>query len=419
MTTKPTFFISSTIHDFKDLRSAIKFYLEEQGCAVLASEFNDFGQPLDVHSYDACLAQIESADYFVLLIGARIGGWFDEGSKTSITRKEFRVAYDLHLRGRLKILTFVRADVWAVKDDRKELSRFLDGLGLDPATVATIKSRPGRAASDAAVLIDFIEEVGRNQQTNSAVKGKEDLPTGNWIHSFNSFRDVIDVLRGQVFAGRPAEHAVQLQLLRTELLVLISKLLIKLSDGTVVFPFKRIEKFSQNYPVVAESLERSITVARDDFERFVHVLFHVSGGQLHLQVTEKILLSDVLLRFDPDAGVFQETPIYVALVMLRQEIQTYLRSQSKSNPSTEAIQAINRAGKGRPVTLPLMTFVSLRHVVDRAANIVLLAKAAVRHLDGAPFEMPLLLPASPFSDQVEQLDKERVTLDLAEQFVAS
>jgi hypothetical protein len=419
MTKKATFFISSTIHDFKDLRSAIKFYLEEQGCVVLASEFNDFGQPLDVHSYDACLAQIESADYFILLIGARIGGWFDEASKTSITRKEYRVAYDLHLHGRLKILAFVRSDVWAVKDDRKELSKFLDGLGLEPATVATIKSRPGKAASDASVLIDFIEEVGRNQQTTSAVKGNAVLPTGNWIHAFASFRDVIDALRGQVFAGRPAEHAIQRQLLRTELLVIISKLLIKLNNGSVVFPFKAIETFAQDYPLVAKQLEGSMTVARPAFERFFHVLLHVTGEQLHSQVTDKILLSDVLLEFDPGSGAFRETPLYRALVMLRQEIRAYMQSQSGSNTSIEAVKALTKAGKGRPVTLPLHTLVSLRHVGDRAANIVLLATAAVRHLDGAPFKMPLLRPTSPFSDQLEQLEKERVTIDLAERFVAT
>lgn len=67
MTKKPTFFISSTIYDFRDLRSAIKFYLEEQGCTVLASEFNDFAQSVETHSYEACLKQIQAADYFVLL----------------------------------------------------------------------------------------------------------------------------------------------------------------------------------------------------------------------------------------------------------------------------------------------------------------------------------------------------------------
>jgi len=63
----PTFFLSSTIYDFRDLRSAVKFYLEELGCRVLASEYNDFLKPLDRHSYEACLKAIEQTDYFVLV----------------------------------------------------------------------------------------------------------------------------------------------------------------------------------------------------------------------------------------------------------------------------------------------------------------------------------------------------------------
>jgi len=39
---KPKVFISSTIEDFKDLRSAIKYYLEENGFEVATSENADY-----------------------------------------------------------------------------------------------------------------------------------------------------------------------------------------------------------------------------------------------------------------------------------------------------------------------------------------------------------------------------------------
>jgi hypothetical protein len=50
---RPTIFLSSTIYDFSDLRSALKDYLEDRGCRVLASEYTDFTRPLDTHSYEA------------------------------------------------------------------------------------------------------------------------------------------------------------------------------------------------------------------------------------------------------------------------------------------------------------------------------------------------------------------------------
>ena len=111
MNKKPTFFISSTIYDFRDLRSALKFYLEELGYQVYASEYNDFKVASDKHSYDACLKLIEECDYFILLVGSRVGGFYDDQNKISITRQEYREAYKLHEQGKLQIISFVRDEV--------------------------------------------------------------------------------------------------------------------------------------------------------------------------------------------------------------------------------------------------------------------------------------------------------------------
>ncbi|MBI3797446.1 MAG: DUF4062 domain-containing protein [Deltaproteobacteria bacterium] len=52
---KPKVFVSSTIYDFHDLRSALKLWLEEYGYEVLMSDFNDFPQLPDKNSYESCL----------------------------------------------------------------------------------------------------------------------------------------------------------------------------------------------------------------------------------------------------------------------------------------------------------------------------------------------------------------------------
>lgn len=147
--TPPTFFLSSTICDFADLPSALKYHLEQSGCRVLASEFNDFAKPLDRHSYDACLAAIGQADDFVLLIGSRVGGWYDEASRVSITRQEHRQAYDLHQQGRLNLLTFVRADVWRLREDRSALAGHWGWLGPNPIVgLGCSTSRARRRTTD-------------------------------------------------------------------------------------------------------------------------------------------------------------------------------------------------------------------------------------------------------------------------------
>src|SRR3546814_20244596 len=65
----PTLFLSSTVFDITDLRSALQDYLELRGCRVLASEFTDFTHPLDMPSYEASRASTCHADLLGLLIG--------------------------------------------------------------------------------------------------------------------------------------------------------------------------------------------------------------------------------------------------------------------------------------------------------------------------------------------------------------
>ena len=89
---KPKVFLSSTIHDFRDLRTAIRVWLEEYGFEVQASEFNDFPQIPDKNSYESCLKAIDEADYFVLLVGSRVGGVYDAAKGISITRMEYQHA---------------------------------------------------------------------------------------------------------------------------------------------------------------------------------------------------------------------------------------------------------------------------------------------------------------------------------------
>src|SRR5262249_13653892 len=149
--------------------------------------FNDFPHPPERHSYEGCLKAISEADFFILLIGARVGGWFDEPNQVSITQQEYREAYRLHREGKLKILSFVRADVWRMKDDRKLLTKHIQELDLDPGAKAQVMLAPTKAATNAEFIVRFIEEVGRSRETAVAAKGQGPLPTGNWLHVFEQF----------------------------------------------------------------------------------------------------------------------------------------------------------------------------------------------------------------------------------------
>lgn len=223
---RPTIFLSSTIYDFRDMRSAIKNHLEENGCRVLASEFNDFTKPLDRHSYQACLDTIKQADIFLLLIGTRVGGWHDEPGRVSITQQEYRTAYQLAQVGKIRLLTFVRSDVWNHRQSTKELQKHLSGLSeVDDSLRQRISRYPTAFASDSDFIVSFIDEVSRNKETSDATKGKGVMPIGNWIHPFTGFSDIRDVLDPLILNGLSVKNAAGRKALQNRLLALLRDVL--------------------------------------------------------------------------------------------------------------------------------------------------------------------------------------------------
>ena len=225
----------------------------------MASEFNDFKKPLDQHSYQACLEAIHAADYFVLFIGSRVGGWYDEPNRVSITQREYREAYELHRQGKLKLFCFVRAEVWQVKEERRELAKFLDTVAIEEGVKRSVSNFPSKSAADADFISSFLNEVGRNKETAAAVKSGSSAPTGNWINVFSDFRDIVRVIDGTLFTSTPAEDLTLKRLLRRELREFLSQCLVKLKTDYVISPRSIIDRFHQETPISLDGREESVT----------------------------------------------------------------------------------------------------------------------------------------------------------------
>lgn len=103
---KPRTFISSTCFDLKDARAALAAHLRELGHEPLLSESAGFGVAPKRHSHDACLEQVDTCDYFILIIGSRRGGTY-VGSERSITNEEHARA----MRKNKPVITFIKRDV--------------------------------------------------------------------------------------------------------------------------------------------------------------------------------------------------------------------------------------------------------------------------------------------------------------------
>lgn len=286
---RPTFFISSTIYDFRDIRSAIKYLLEEQGCRVLASEYNDFPKPLDTHSYQACLEALEKADYFILLIGTRVGGWYDKKNRISITQQEYKAAYEMHLKGKLKIISLVRSEVWRYREDRNELGKFLESLDIETKLKAEIKNRPSKWADDATFICDFISEVCKNKETLEALGNPAlPMPTGNWIHIFDTFRDIADVIQTQAFSGIPIEEVTLRKLLLREMLENMRISLLKNTDGKIYSPEPYIEHFYEDQIFELENGE-NFTVNTKKWDILSRVSISATRLKYHTLILQKAI----------------------------------------------------------------------------------------------------------------------------------
>ena len=407
---RPTFFISSTIYDFRDLRSALKFYLEERGCKVLASEFNDFHKALDIHSYEACLQSIHTADYFILFIGNRVGGWYDEQERISITQREYREAYKLQVAGKLKIINFVRADIWQFRETRQELITHLESIALNENTKKSISNYTTKIAGDAEFLSDFIKEVSRSSETKLTVQGKGNAPSGNWIHVFHNFRDVVDVLHGQMFSTTPMEDMALMRLLRRELRKFISQSLVKFkADGEIYSPRFYIERFHKENPITMDMKTESFTPVSTKYWRQISTLsFNLIALQFQPIVLPQVISSPIFLDFDFATSSYKESRVYEALLRLQEEMYKFTASNTPTNLSV----VFKHSSRTHPVdsgTIQIETLelVSLLHLLDRWSNILDLTASILRHLDGKKFQMPKLRPDSPIQGMQEMIEDEK------------
>jgi hypothetical protein len=159
---KPRTFISSTCFDLADARAALGAHLHALGHEPLLSESSSFGVTPKRHSHDACLDQVDTCDYFILIIGGRRGGTY-VGSERSITNEEYLRAVKV---GK-PIITFVKRDVQtAFQVFKKNPKADLSGLVND------------------ARVFDFLEMVSSRAEDN-------------WVRPFGSVEEIKAAITAQ------------------------------------------------------------------------------------------------------------------------------------------------------------------------------------------------------------------------------
>jgi len=160
---KPRIFLSSTCYDLNDARAALTTFLEGYNFEVLNSQLPGFGVTPGRGTADACLDQVEIADYLVLIVGTRSGS-VQKGTNQTITNAEYNRATE---KG-IPIIPFVK----------KEILHALRIYEKNPAGDFSNEVDNPR-------VFDFI---------NVIRSGKKDP---NWLHEFDNVNDIIATLRAQ------------------------------------------------------------------------------------------------------------------------------------------------------------------------------------------------------------------------------
>ncbi len=344
---KPKVFVSSTIYDFKDLRSALKYWLTEKGYEVRMSERNDFRKDSSQNSYQACLDSIGECDYFILLIGSRAGGIYSQNPLITITQKEYQHADELVQQGVIKkLLIFVRKSVWDIREDRKSLQKYIENELLKDETLKSkedqlklITKQSSSIIKDAEIIFNFIKEVAKIDKMKTAVQLGKDYPQGNWTNQFENFEDIINVLKIELCAEYDMAIKKWNEILKQE----ISENLARLSTSTnkEIFPFytyatlarkKLPEKFGESYTLNYNEILRLREFA-------VAGIFQ--GELLSLEAITAAINAGVYLKFNNQSDKYNSGNIQKALLDMSLSIKG-LKRQKQLFGEKQIVEIINR-----------------------------------------------------------------------------
>lgn len=161
---RPAIFVSSTCYDLKQIRQNIRDFIEDDlGYEAILSEYDSFPIDPDKDTIDNCLRVVEErADILVLIVGGRYGYVTNHGEK-SITNLEY-------LRAKSKgipVFVFIDQNILNVLPIWKKNST------VDFSEIV-----------DSPRIFDFVDTL-RNKDSN-------------WIHEFNSGKDIINCLKKQL-----------------------------------------------------------------------------------------------------------------------------------------------------------------------------------------------------------------------------
>lgn len=378
----PKVFISSTVKDLRDLRSALAWTLGKQGFTVLASESPEFPVRGDRSAPDECFASISQCDYYILMIGSRTGILRQDG--VSITRHEYRLARESFLKsGRPKLHLYLRSE-----------------------TQSALKSRDNEAIDNIDHLSSFIDEI---QQS--------DAPS--FLQRFVGFRELMESLSVRLNLGRDLSERLMRQSLLSELLRNLSLMSVRTELNRVPAPYHRyLANLRKKIDLKPEMIGQ--TTLLSDIQVISLVFAFVRGfdaRDLRTEAIKQVLGQGIFLVFDPAMGTLTESPEHIMLRQTCEDIERLCRldrpAEVNETPWDRNLLAlVKRQWKSpNPLGVPSTDLILAFGYYDRMENIFNAHVSMCRVLLGRSphIETFARSPETPLGSEMEQgLRQERV-----------
>lgn len=387
----PRVFVSSTIRDLYDLRSALKYWLQEMGLDVQMSEYNDFDRRPEAGTFESCFEAIRQCDYFLLLVGRCRGSWYSEEDQISVTQQEFRVAIECARQGHIKPLAFVRRDVLR--------------------TVEAQAHGPSQAFPDLEFIRSFIDEI-KNTSVDAVSRTS---PSGTvWLYSFERFDEIVQALRVGMNLDRSLHRQVLLANLEWELVANIAYLCEKGRGGSLMPITSWLTTVRKRVQLLSAEVGRTIVLDEEEGKRVG--IFWMSlplADRIRSWAVAEAISSRQFHTYDQASGRLVETAesrVMRALLTVIEQIRHLLSAVRDRIGQLDRMFQLFRGPMSTP-TIHQFDLVLLFSLNDAFLNLLSLSRSLHHYIvdPGYDLKMPSLRPTTPYEDQVESITEERVS----------
>jgi hypothetical protein len=402
---RPRVFVSSTVLDFVDLRSALRHWLEELGFEVAMSETADFPRQPDQDTFLSCLQAIESSDFYVLLMGTRVGSAYQPG--VSVTRQEFRWAAELARQGRIKMMLFIRTEVMSALRERRAMSRPVSS----PDPTAALPA--GSTLQDPDQIQAFVDEI----RTAPTVASEELMPRGgNWLYEFSSFRELTQALREGLRISGSVGRQTLLASLKDEIERNLATLIENTEAGLPILGHRHLHVLRSQIELNSTQAGKMLSLDEPQVSGLI-LFWTVSHVAQRLQDSALIecLRTGEFLEYDIRQGQVRSSLLERRL----RELQSWIKRTDdravwlKSHDEEFTALAVQRHQGQQSFGVPEPALLAAFALNDSLENVVRLSVSLYRFITEPGSEVvdvPLAL-TSPYVDQVEGLAKEAVTTE--------